>query len=126
MKGMTMNLNARLPVANCVAPHSSAVRALPRCTSVSSARQSTFFGGAVHQFTSLRSRCPSQQRSSAFIVEAAKKSVGDLSKGDLEGKVVLVRAILDKNLKYRILALKILYGTVDMTVLEHVRHVPIL
>ena len=86
-----MHLNLRLPVANLTAPRSTIAKAVPRCTSLAGAKQSAFFGGSVQQFTSHNSRCPSQQRSSALVVEAAKKSVGDLSKGDLEGKVVLVR-----------------------------------
>ena len=35
---------------------------------------------------------PSPRARRAVVTEAAKKSVGDLAKGDLEGKVVLVRA----------------------------------
>ena len=35
---------------------------------------------------------PSHRARRAVVTEAAKKSVGDLAKGDLEGKVVLVRA----------------------------------
>ena len=91
MTGMAMHLNLRLPVANLAAPRSTVARAVPRCTSLASAKQSAFFGGSVQHFASLKSRCPSQQRSSALVVKAAKKSVGDVSKGDLEGKVVLVR-----------------------------------
>lgn len=91
MTGMAMHLNLRLPVANLAAPRSTVAKAVPRCTSFASAKNSAFFGGSLQKFASLRSGCSSQQRSSALVVEAAKKSVGDLSKGDLEGKVVLVR-----------------------------------
>ena len=92
MTGMAMHLNLRLPVANLAAPRSTVAKAVPRCTSLAGAKQSAFFGGSVQKFASLQKRCPSQQRSSTILVEAAKKSVGDLSKGDLEGKVVLVRS----------------------------------
>lgn len=92
MTGMAMHLNLRLPVANLAAPRSTVAKAVPRCTSLAGAKQSAFFGGSVQKFASLQKRCPSQQRSSTVLVEAAKKSVGDLSKGDLEGKVVLVRS----------------------------------
>ncbi len=91
MTGMAMHLNFKLPVSNIAASRSTVAKALPRCTSIASAKHSAFFGGSGQHFASARSRCPSQQRSSSLIVEAVKKSVGDLSKGDLEGKVVLVR-----------------------------------
>ena len=41
---------------------------------------------------------PSPRARRAVVTEAAKKSVGDLSKGDLEGKVVLVRARTERPL----------------------------
>ena len=42
---------------------------------------------------------PSPRARRAVVTEAAKKSVGDLAKGDLEGKVVLVRAHLVRFLR---------------------------
>lgn len=42
---------------------------------------------------------PSPRARRAVVTEAAKKSVGDLAKGDLEGKVVLVRAHSERPLR---------------------------
>ena len=85
-----MNMNLRLPVSNLAGASSKLARAVPRTSAVASAKQSAFFAGTARQLSTLRISTSSKQRAAALIVEAAKKSVGDLSKGDLEGKVVLV------------------------------------
>lgn len=90
-----MNINMRLPVANLAGSHVKMAKAVPRTMSASSTKQSSFFGGAIRNFASLKVSQRSQRRASPLTVEAAKKSVGDLSKGDLEGKVVLVRSQTD-------------------------------
>ena len=90
MTRMAMQMNLRMPVANLAGSHGKVAQAVPRSHRVSSARQSAFFGGSLRQLTALQSQAAYSRKTSALIVEAAKKSVGDLSKGDLEGKVVLV------------------------------------
>lgn len=89
MTAMAMQMNLRVPVSKLAAPQRAILKALPRSVVLPTARQSSFFGGAAVQTCSLRARHTNAR--SALIVEAVKKSVGDLSKGDLEGKVVLVR-----------------------------------
>lgn len=91
---MTMSVNARAPAAQRVAGRRVAVAQprivaalAPRALSSSVAVRQTFFNATFD----IRSR----SRRSTVSVEAVKKSVGDLTKADLEGKRVFVRADLN-------------------------------
>ena len=83
-----MQMNMRAPLGKAAAPAKAMATALPRC--LPSGKQSAFFSGSAAKFSQISARAPLQTRTARLMVEAAKKSVGDLSKGDLEGKVVLV------------------------------------
>jgi phosphoglycerate kinase len=95
MAGMTMQMNMRAPFGKVAVPARSMATVLPRCAGLPSGKQSTFFSGSAATFSQISARAPTQTRTARLVVEAAKKSIGDLSKGDLEGKVVLVRADLN-------------------------------
>lgn len=85
-----MQMNLRAPVGRAAAPIKAMASALPRCAGLPSGKQSAFFSGSAAKLSQISARAPTQSRTVRLTVEAAKKSVGDLSKGDLEGKVVLV------------------------------------
>ena len=86
---MSMRMNIRAPVAQLAAPCRSSLPAVPR--KALGSRHSSFFSGTSGSFKSISARMNGPVRSSRLLVEAAKKSVGDLGKSELEGKVVLVR-----------------------------------
>ena len=93
MSAMIMNMRAQAPAAAGVRQALRTARPMPRLMA--------FNGLATHQISrpstqSLHSivaaRVNGQTgRRSRLVVQMAKKSVGDLTKNDLEGKTVLVR-----------------------------------
>ena len=90
-----MALSARMQSARVVAGRRVQTCAAPRVSSVVTPRlNNSFAQQAVFQAAPVRvsSRV---QRANRVVVEAVKKSVGDLKKSDLEGKRVLVRADLN-------------------------------
>ena len=97
-----MRCNVRAPVAQLRSSQSCA-RAMPRISNFQGLRQSAFLGGScqgICSTVSARFTAPSV-RGSRLVVEAVKKSVGDLSKADLEGKTVLVRHEMYQSSKFR-------------------------
>lgn len=90
MAGMTMRMrmNVRTPVAQVAASCRSATVALPR---IAGSKASTFLVGSSGSFATVSARSTGSSRCSRLVVKAAKKSVGDLGKPELEGKTVLVR-----------------------------------
>ena len=93
MASMTMHLKVqaaqiragiRLTVPRVAAPRLRAFQGLHSATHTTNVgfRQAIFAARPVHSV-----------RAPRLVVEAAKKSVGDLGKVDLEGKVVLVRLV---------------------------------
>jgi hypothetical protein len=90
MAGMTMHMHLRAPIGKAAAPAKAMATTLPRCAGLPSGKQSAFFAGSAAKFSKISARAPTQTRTARLIVVAAKKSIGDLSKGELEGKVVLV------------------------------------
>ena len=67
----------------------------PRFSGVVAPRLSKSFVQEAAVFAPARVSSSRVQRSNRVVVEAVKKSVGDLKKADLEGKRVLVRADLN-------------------------------
>jgi len=87
-----MALSAKMQSARVVAGRRVMATA-PRMAGVVAPR---FGASAVREVSAVAPRTTYRaSRSSRVVVEAAKKSVGDLSKADLEGKRVLVRADLN-------------------------------
>lgn len=88
-----MALSMKMQSARVVAGRRVQAMAVPRVASVRLA-PSSFAGKDVAAVSSAR---VSQRagRASRVVVEAVKKSVGDLKRADLEGKRVLVRADLN-------------------------------
>lgn len=82
----TMQMNLRAPVAQMRSGTKMLASPLPCMARL---QKSNFFSGSTQTFVNVSGR-KMQARVQKLKVEAAKKSVGDLSKGDLEGKVVLV------------------------------------
>lgn len=93
MSAMMINMRAQAPAAAGVKQVMRAARPMPRLMA--------FNGLATHQISrpstkSLHSIVAARVngvsgRRSRLVVQMAKKSVGDLTKSDLEGKTVLVR-----------------------------------
>lgn len=78
---------AKTPVAQMMSPIGSGVRPVPAQANL---RPSTFLVGSSGSFQTVSARTAAPVRGTRLIVEAAKKSVGDLAKPELEGKTVLV------------------------------------
>ena len=85
-----MRMNVKAPVAQLLAPCRVSAKAVPRGAAHKGLGQSAFLLGSGGHCLQFSARAATPGRVSRLIVEAKKKSVGDLSKGDLEGKTVLV------------------------------------
>jgi phosphoglycerate kinase len=91
-----MALSMKMQSARVIAGRRVASCAVPRVASVAGPRLSKSFGQEVAAFQAAPVRVSHRaQRTSRVVVEAVKRSVGDLKKADLEGKRVLVRADLN-------------------------------
>jgi len=90
MQATMMSLNVRAPVA-LGAVQMRGARPAPRLMAINGlgTQLSRASGKSLRSMTAARLSMPANRRHS-LIVEATKKSVGDLSKADLEGKRVLV------------------------------------
>ncbi len=93
MSAMMMNMRAQAPAAAGVKQAMRSARPMPRLMAFNGlathqiSRPST---QSLHAFVAARVNGVSGRRS-RLVVQMAKKSVGDLTKSDLEGKTVLVR-----------------------------------
>lgn len=87
----TMTMRAQAPVAVSARPVRSS-RSAPRMMSISTqmGQMARVSGTPLQTLTAAR-MITGMRRRQMLLVEAAKKSVGDLQKADLEGKRVLVR-----------------------------------
>jgi phosphoglycerate kinase len=95
----TMSMSATM--ASVVAPtraarHQVAARRMAAAPKVAAKAVGLSAKASVSRVTGLRAAAPVKaQRMRSFVVEAAKKSVGNLTKADLEGKRVFVRSDLN-------------------------------
>ena len=89
-----MQMNLRAPVAQLRTQTKVTGTLAPCMARLACGQRSQFFSGSTDTFVSISSRSSAPQRAQRMKVEAAKKSVGDLSKADLEGKTVLVSPII--------------------------------
>ena len=90
MQSTMMTMRAQAPVAVSARPVRSS-RAAPRAMSIATqmGQMARVSGTPLQTLTAARMSISTRRRH-MLVVEAAKKSVGDLQKADLEGKRVLV------------------------------------
>lgn len=93
MVATMMSMRAQAPVANCARQSLRCAAPMPRLMAFSGlAAQKLALSSPISlkSLVAARVSAPAARRH-RMVVQMAKKSVGDLTKGDLEGKTVLVR-----------------------------------